>query len=205
MGLFSASARDKLADPFSFIPATIFMSEQLDTLSDQALAEMARGGQQAAFQALYERYLSPVYNRLRALLPPEAVEDVTQEVFIAALQGIGGYREQANFRTWIAGIIRHKVADYYRRRGRQPEVLSLDDEVSDVTDPNARQEEDVIVRAALWRLPSHYQEVLLLRFAEGMPFDQIAQQLGLSLEATKSRYRRAIAAMAQEMQVEQRA
>ena len=56
------------------------------------------------------------------------------------------------------------------------------------------------MRIALQRLPEHYQEVLFLRFAEGLPFEQIAGTLDISLEAAKSLYRRAIAAVAEEMQ-----
>lgn len=186
-------------DPFSIITATRIVNKHY-SLSDEALARLAQSGDRAAFETLYDRYLSPIYNRLRAMLPPEAVEDVTQEVFIAAMQSIGGYRGQASFRTWLAAIARHKVMDYYRKSSRQPATFSLDDEANDLADPSAEYEEGVLVRAVLQRLPAHYQEVLLLRFAEGMPFEQVAQTLGLSLEAAKSRYRRAIATVAQEMQ-----
>lgn len=171
------------------------MSEHLDTLADEALAKMAKAGKQAAFEKLYERHLSPVYNRLRALLPPEAVEDTTQEVFIAALQGIERYQEQALFRTWLAGITRHKVADFYRKRGRRPEAAPLDEEAENVADPDAWHADQAAVSLALWKLEDHYREIILLRFAEGMPFEQIAQTLGETLDAVKSRYRRAIAAL----------
>ncbi len=191
-------------DPFLAFLATIKMSKQLDTLSDEALAKLAQAGERAAFELLCDRHLSTVYNRLRALLPPDAVEDVTQETFIAAMQAIQGYRGQSLFRTWLSALARHKVADYYRKQSRQPETISLDGELEGenetLADPNARHEERALVRDALWRLPAHYQEVLLLRFAEGLPFEQMASTLGLSLEATKSRFRRAIAAAAQEMQ-----
>jgi RNA polymerase sigma-70 factor (ECF subfamily) len=174
------------------------MSEQSDALSDQALVKMTQNGDRVAFEALCDRYLPAVYNRLRALLPPDAVEDVTQEVFLAALRGIRRYRGRSSFRTWLASIARHKVADYYRRRSRQPETVALSTERND---PAASDgwEERCIIRLALRRLPDHYQEVLLLRFAEGLPFDQIADTLGISLEAAKSRYRRAVAAIAQDL------
>jgi RNA polymerase sigma-70 factor (ECF subfamily) len=55
------------------------------------------------------------------------------------------------------------------------------------------------VRQALLRLPERYREVLLLRFAEGLPFQEVAQVLELSLEATKSLYRRAVAAAHKEL------
>jgi RNA polymerase sigma-70 factor (ECF subfamily) len=177
------------------------MSRQLDSLADEALAKMARAGDRAAFETLCERCLPAVYNRLRALLPPEAVEDVTQEVFIAATRGIRRYRGRALFRTWLAAIARHKVADFYRKRGRQPETNLFDGQEDSTPEPGG-WEERALVRIALQRLPEHYQEILLLRFAEGMPFDHIACALGVSLEAAKSRYRRAVAAVAQEMEAE---
>jgi len=173
-----------------------------DSLSDEALAKMSQDGNRAAFETLCDRHLSSVYSRLRALLPAEAVEDVTQEVFMAALRGIQDYRGNSLFRTWLAAIIRHKVADYYRRRSRQPEVVPLTGDGDDPAAPDT-WEERALVQAALQRLPAHYQEVLLLRFAEGKPFDQMASVLGISLEATKSRYRRAVAAIAQEIGLDQ--
>jgi RNA polymerase sigma-70 factor (ECF subfamily) len=177
------------------------MKENLDSFSDERLAKMAQGGSRPAFEALCDRTLPTIYNRLRAVLPPEAVEDVTQEVFIAAIKGIKRYRARSSFRTWIHGIARHKVADYYRRRNRRPETTVLDGERNDPT-ANDNWEERAMVRVALLRLPVHYQEMLLLRFAEGLPFDAIARTLSISLEAAKSRYRRAVAAIAQEMGME---
>jgi RNA polymerase sigma-70 factor (ECF subfamily) len=173
-----------------------------DSLSDEALAKMTQDGNRAAFEALCDRHLSSVYNRLRALLPAEAVEDVTQEVFVAVLRGIQDYRGNSLFRTWLAAIIRHKVADFYRQRSRQPEVVALAGDGDDPIAPDT-WEERALVQVALQRLPAHYQEVLLLRFAEGKPFDQIADVLGISLEATKSRYRRAVTAVAQEIGLKQ--
>jgi RNA polymerase sigma-70 factor (ECF subfamily) len=175
------------------------MRAQADFPSDEELAKTARDGDEEAFETLCDRYLPCIFNRLRSQLPPEVVEDVTQEVFVAALQGIKRFRGQSGFRTWITAIARHKVADYCRRRSRRPQVVPLDIET---VHPAASEawEERALVRLALRRLPEHYQEVLLLRFAEGMPFNQIAGLLRLSLEATKSRYRRAVSAMARELE-----
>lgn len=172
------------------------MSVPFNTRPDEELAYLARDGDRQAFDVLCDRYLPVVYNRLRALLPPEAIDDVTQEVFVAAVRAIRRYRATATFHTWISGIARHKVADFYRQRGRQPQTVELDPEINDVAERDIWQEQ-ALVRMALQRLPEHYQEVLLLRFAEGLPFQDIAAALGLSLEATKSRYRRAMAAIAE--------
>lgn len=176
------------------------MSEQSVSLSesDEVLVKRAQAGNRTAFEVLCKRALPAIYNRLRALLPPEAVEDVSQEVCIAAIRGISRYKARSSFRTWISGIARHKVADYYRQRARRPETTPLDGELNDPAEHDNWQER-TMVRIALGRLPDHYQEVLLLRFAEGLPFSEVAQALDISLEAAKSRYRRAVTAVAREM------
>jgi RNA polymerase sigma-70 factor (ECF subfamily) len=182
-----------------------YMSEHPSSLPDETLARMARAGDKTAFDILCDRYLSVVYNRLRAKLPPEAVEDVTQQVFIGAVKGIKRYEERSSFRTWLLSIARHKIADYYRSHSRQPETVSFDlnpdGEVDGCEQPDV-WEEQALVRVALEQLPEHYQEILLLRFAEGMRFKKIAGTLEISLEAAKSRYRRAVAAIAVEMETE---
>ncbi|MBN1178329.1 MAG: RNA polymerase sigma factor [Anaerolineae bacterium] len=166
--------------------------------SDEELVEQAQAGDEAAFNLLCDRYLPRVYSRLRAMVPLDAVEDVTQEVFIAALRGLNRFGGRSTFRTWLAAIVRHKAADYFRAQGRQPDTIPLDagEAMHGAVD---KWEDRTVVRLALQRLPPDYQEILLLRFAEGLPFKTIAEELGISLEAAKSRYRRAVAAAAQEM------
>ena len=87
-------------DPFYPFLATIKMSVPFNTRPDEELAHLARGGDRLAFDVLCDRYLPVVYNRLRALLPPEAVDDVTQEVFVAAVRAIRRYRATAS-RRWV--------------------------------------------------------------------------------------------------------
>jgi RNA polymerase sigma factor (sigma-70 family) len=58
----------------------------------------------------------------------EAADDLTQEVFLAAWQGLKHFRGDASLRQWLLGIARHKVEDYYRRRLRQIELQHDEDE-----------------------------------------------------------------------------
>jgi RNA polymerase sigma-70 factor (ECF subfamily) len=174
-------------------------------LPDEALVAMASGGDRAAFETLVDRYLPVVYNHLRAKLPAGAVEDVTQQVFIGALRGIRRFRGNASFRTWLLSIAQHKVADYYRRQERRPQTVLFDVETyAETANPGSRDawEDRVLVRVCLRCLPADYQEILLMRFAEGMRFKTIAGTLGISLDAAKSRYRRAVMALAEEMESE---
>jgi len=175
-----------------------------EALSDKALVEKAQGGDRTAFDILCDRHLDSVYNRVRAKIPPEGVEDVTQNVFVAAVRSLDSYRGDSSFRTWLLSIARYKIADYYRHRDRRPDTVPLKYQDSN---PGRSDiwEDRILVRVALRQLPDHYQEILLLRFAEGLKFKQIAKALDISLDAAKSRYRRAVAKMADVIENEREA
>jgi RNA polymerase sigma-70 factor (ECF subfamily) len=169
--------------------------------SDETLVDQVQNGNWEAFDVLYQRYLPRVYNRLRALMPPEDVEDVTQEVFIAVVRSLDRFKGDSTFSTWLYAIINHKVSDYYRRKGKREDMERSYSQEARVLarDPRPRAEDRMLVRQILFRLPERYREVLLLRFAEGFLFREVAQAMDLSPEATKSLYRRAIAAARKEL------
>jgi RNA polymerase sigma-70 factor (ECF subfamily) len=161
-------------------------------LDEEELVRSAQQGKLEAFTALYEHYFPIVYNRIRYLAPDEDIEDIAQEVFISTMRSIKGFRGEAKFGTWLRTLTSRQVADYYRRRHR-PET-PLDESLRAPHDP-AVSEEALLLRQAFRKLPPKYREILLLRFAESMPFKEIALLQGHSLEATKSLFRRAISAL----------
>lgn len=169
-------------------------------ISDEKLAHQIGQGNLNAFTSLYERYLPTVYNRVRYVVPEQDIEDVTQEVFIAVLESVGTFRGELHFSTWLRTLTNRKVAEYYRRRNRRHETRQVP--ISDVetmlqTGQKTRQimEERITLRRAIALLPEHYREVILLRFAEGLRFNQIAEVLDQNPDATKSLFRRAISAL----------
>ncbi len=179
-----------------------------DTTSDEELIRSAQQGRSDGFDQLYERYFPLVYNRVRFVIPEGEVEDVTQEIFIAVVRSLKSFRYEARFSTWLRTLVNREVADYYRRR--RPEEVSLDGDANNGDEPDmdlersvslsqedepGRLDDQIVIRLAMQKLPQHYQEVILLRFAEGMRFEEIAQYQCQSLEATKSLFRRAIAAL----------
>lgn len=173
--------------------------------SDEHLAERAQRGDRDAFFNLYQRYLKRVYNRVKSKIPPQDVDDVTQEIFTAVVRSLGGFEQRARFNTWLYTIANRQIADYYRRRGRggwQPES-SLDDDDTLVSEAAGVAFEQVdrraVVQRALNALPEHYQEIILQRFADELRFPEIAAQRGQSLEAVKSLFRRAMSALREEM------
>lgn len=184
---------------------------EIDAQTDEELVRRAQAGEAAAFDQLYDRYLTVVYRRVTCSIPQADIEDVTQEVFIAVIRSLGKFRGDAKFRTWLYTILSRKIADYYRRRdpadfewkdGRDNDGDGDDED--DATNPVenlpdgtsfSALDDAILVRQGLLRLSPAYREVILLRFADDLTFAEIAAHLGLSLEATKSLFRRAISSL----------
>jgi RNA polymerase sigma-70 factor (ECF subfamily) len=175
--------------------------------NEEALAQLAQQGSQAAFSALYERLFDNVYRRVRYSIPERDVEDVTQEVFIAAMRSLKNYRGEAKFRTWLRTLVARQIADYYRHRKSVEADIEIGEEYESGEDMlRSRQieapmmeyaglDDQIILRQCLKRLPDHYREVIVLRIVEGLPFNEISEIQKMTLEATKSQFRRAIAAL----------
>jgi RNA polymerase sigma-70 factor (ECF subfamily) len=167
-------------------------------ISDEYLIQQFVQGNQQVFDTLYHRYVKTVYNRVRYVTPEMDVEDVTQEVFIAMLRSLQSFRGEAKFSTWLRTLTNNKVAEYYRKRSRKKEDMQVDLEYAERSGDHSNDnslEDRVTVRHALSKLPRPYREVILLRFAEEMSFNEIADYLNKNLEATKSLHRRAISAL----------
>ena len=166
--------------------------------SDELLIRQFKDGNSNAFNELYQRHLTGVYKRVRYLIPEQDVEDVTQEVFIAVLKSLPSFRGEAQFGTWLRTLTNNKIAEYYRKRNRKREApqVPLNDALR-YTEGNTTKvmEERIMLRKALSQIPDSYQEIILLRFAEGLQFNEIAELNGQHLEATKSLFRRAVAAL----------
>jgi RNA polymerase sigma-70 factor (ECF subfamily) len=176
--------------------------------SDEELARSAQKGAQDAFVLLYERYFPNVIARVRFKIPESDVEDVVQEIFIAILKSLGSFKGQSKFSTWVWTITSRKIVDYYRSRKVRlseqddyEELVMRNPSNHTVRADNAKDDLSVI-QSALSKLPQNYQDILLMRFVDDMPFNEIALQNGQSLEATKSLFRRSMAALTKTMEGE---
>jgi len=179
------------------------MTSYSDT-SDEHLIQLFIQGDLQAFDSLYNRHIKAVYKRVRYVIPETDVEDVTQEVFIAALHSIPSFRGEARFGTWLRTLTNNKVAEYYRKRSRKKETMQVDlvhAERRGDRSSSSTFEDRVALRSALNELSDHYREVILLRFAEGMQFNEIAELLQQNPEATKSLFRRAMSALRKKLDV----
>lgn len=117
-------------------------SVPLPGLTVGALVMRAKAGDASSFAQLYDRYVADVYAFVAVRLPDrEAAEDVTQAIFMRALQALPSCRDDAAFPGWLFAIARNLVADYYRaERGRASPL----DETLELVDPGQTPEERVV-------------------------------------------------------------
>jgi RNA polymerase sigma-70 factor (ECF subfamily) len=143
-----------------------------------------------------------VYAYARHRLAPRAdlVDDVVQDVFLAALNGLAAFRGQSPLRSWLIGIARHKIEDVYRERLRFPEALDDVDSVAresvwrppgpDQQFDSARMREKV--QRVLAQMPERYGLILLWRYWEQRSTRDMAGAIGTtekSVERTLARAR----------------
>jgi RNA polymerase sigma-70 factor, ECF subfamily len=174
--------------------------------SDEDLVRSSQTGIQDAFVLLYERYFPSVFARVRFKIPEGDVEDVTQEIFIAVLKSLKSFKAESKFRTWIWTITNRKIADYYR--SHKVGVIEQNDyeelvtrNLSNHTASTDKHQDDLRnIQNVLSNLPQNYQDILLMRFVDEMPFNEIAIENGQSLEATKSLFRRSLAALTKKLE-----
>ncbi len=148
---------------------------------DGALVRSAREGDRAAFGRLYDRYARMVHGILLSRVPPLEVDDLVQEVFLAALRQLHALRDVARFGAWLAVITRNRANDYYRKFGPEAALTEPVSEEQTEGRPNnpAEAQEAAIILAVVRTLPEAYREPLILRLVEGMTGPEIAARTGL--------------------------
>ena len=155
-----------------------------------------------AFGAFYDRAFGDVYRYVaRALLGNRgAAEDVTQETFAAVVAAVLEGRPEALTMPWVMGVARHKVIDHIRRAEREQHRLALAWSARgpdpDDLETELDGEDPARVVALLRDLSSAHRIVLVLRYLDDLPVDEIAALLGRSVHATESLLVRARHALA---------
>jgi len=149
--------------------------------SDEELVRAAQSGDRAAFGFLYVRYARMVHGILLGRVPPPAVEDLVQDVFLRAMPRISSLREKDHFGGWLAAIARNCAVDFFRR-SRQVESLedSVEEELAGKSATSSDSAEAHAVLAAIRTLPEAYREPLVMRLVEGMTGPEIAERTGLT-------------------------
>ncbi len=187
-----------------------------EKLSDHALIEATKAGDEAAFAEIMGRYRSPITNYLyRFLNDYEEAVDLAQETFVRVYFAIDRYHTQFAFSTYIYRIATNLAISEIRRRKRR-KLLSLtglfqsdDDLAVEFQPPDKRPlpdaalidgERDRTIAAAIATLPEKYRVPIILRDIEGKSYDEVAEIMGLGLGTTKSRISRARGLLKEKLQ-----
>jgi RNA polymerase sigma-70 factor (ECF subfamily) len=149
---------------------------------DDSLVSAARDGDRAAFGCLYDRYARMVHGILLARVPPREVNDLVQEVFLAALRQLHALRDVSRFGAWLGTITRNRANDYFRKSIPENNLTEpVDDEQPESRTTNdAAEQEAAAILAVIRSLPEAYREPLILRLVEGMTGPEIAARTGLT-------------------------
>jgi RNA polymerase sigma-70 factor (ECF subfamily) len=173
--------------------------------TDARLAVEAREGSEDAFRELVSRYERPLYAFIvRMVRDPTVAEDLAQEALIKVYRALGSYDPERKFSSWLFKIAHNATIDAVRRREPVAESLDAGDAADDgpprqYADPRAispekARETSELGRAldrALGELRPEYREVMLLRFREGLPYEEIAEITGMPLGTVKTFLHRA--------------
>ena len=174
-------------------------------MQEEQLVRKAQSGDDSAFEQLLLQHQKNVYNLcLRLLQNPDDAQDAAQESFLRAWRNLDQYHFDAAFSTWLYRLTRNLCLDELRKKKRRPQTsLSVQDEEGEereleIADPAPVPEEALLqkeqqraVALAMEQLPPEQREILQLRVVQELPYEQIAEILGLPVGTVKSRLARA--------------
>jgi RNA polymerase sigma-70 factor, ECF subfamily len=156
---------------------------------DRQLVEWAQAGDMSAFDELVRRHHGPLYCYLyRTCRNGAEAEEMTQESFVKAWEGLAGFRGEASFKTWLFRIGTNLCMNRLsRRKPLDPLPDSLPARRQDEPEQAFRQRVlGEFINAALEQLPPDQRSALVLSIYEEMSYDEIARMLGRSLASVNS-------------------
>jgi RNA polymerase sigma-70 factor (ECF subfamily) len=187
------------------------MSTKTENLSiDKVLVNRIKSGDASAFDEMVSRYWDRIFARVMQLLKNrQDAEEVTQDAFVRALRGLEKFRGDSSFSTWlfqIATNLAHNKYWYWWRRKRDASI-SFDQNISDegaatlidIIPAEGRDPYDELLSSefvdrvgeCMPLLSLKHKEILTLRIADDMTYDEIANKLNISIGTVKSRIARA--------------
>lgn len=157
-----------------------------------------QAGDDAAFAKIMSTFEGRTLAYLRGIVGDDA-EDAQQELWLAVYRHLGGLADPGAFRTWLFRSTRHRAIDFLRRRKREHELID-DIPVDTVAIPAADSEGDdeggpideKALTAALMAMPPPQREVMLLRYRDGLSYQEIATVVGRPIGTVRTRLHHAM-------------
>lgn len=178
--------------------------ETIDNEEQKVLSAVLRGKRGAA-KTFYKRYhLSVKYYVLVRTKCVEDAEEIVQDIFISAIESLGLFSGRSKLITWLYGVARHEISDYYRKKRVKTLVMShipllnhvlgnenWDDKYNQIT---IREQ----VKDVMQKILPRYALVLKMKYLEGWSVQEMAEELDESFKATETALFRARKAFAVE-------
>jgi len=181
------------------------------TSTDEDLVARSIGGDVDSFNELIQRWERPIYAlAYRQLGREEDARDVCQETFLRAYRGLGGFRGQSKFSSWLYRIALNLCRDWVRRERRTPTVQPPEDmdvrELARAREPSESIEDLVLrndlsraVERAMAGLPPEQRTAIVLKEYHGLTFQEIADLLGCPLSTVKTRLYQGLTVLRREL------
>lgn len=182
--------------PMALVNPSVGHFETLSVSRERSLVDRAREMDATAWDELYTLHYGAIqrYAMFR-LSDPVAAEDIAAEVFLEAVRGIGKYRYRGvAFRAWLYRIAHNLTADFRHRLAvrteQETEDTALDALSTDDFAPSLERKRDLQTAVAL--LTDEQQQVVILRYFEGLSLAETAEATGRKSGAIKSLQHRAL-------------
>lgn len=177
------------------------------SLDDQEIIQKIRAGNPYAYAELVRKYNTRVRGQCRMMLGNVSqAEDAAQEVFIKVYESLSKFRGESAFSTWLYRITNHHCLDLLRKRNRtqteswesllEKKGSQMEAALLAARPAPPSEETAELIFQMLSHLPESFREILILREMQGLSYDELAQTLDCSLDAVKSRLKRAREALA---------
>lgn len=181
------------------------MTQKPTEQDEDELVRRAANGDADAFGDLYMCHLDDIYRYIFYRVDnQERAEDLTEQVFVKAWEALEGYEQgEYPFSSWLYRIAHNAVIDHYRTKKDEASLESVSFRLPDETEgPEERLIDKAEARSlheALKQLSEEKQQLLILRFVQGLPHARVAEILGKSEGACRVMQHRALAALGEIM------
>ena len=164
--------------------------------SERELIEGCRRGERDAFRALFETYQDRIYSIALRFSGDEALAmDIAQDTFLKLFSSMAEFRGDSSFGTWVYRLVVNSCLDHKRRSWRlipmADEVMAVLRAPGDALHGLLHSEMRGRVQGAVEKLPADQRIVVVLRYTEGLAYEEIAEVLGCSVGTVASRLNRA--------------
>jgi len=172
---------------------------------DATVIARVLNGDTQQFAELVRRYQGALYRHaVSMVLDHDVAADMVQDAFVRAYIRLGTCRDPARFRAWLFQTLRNRCLDHLKTVRRRTFPMDAADAIADTAEGPDRQVERAQlrdeIRLALSALPGTQREAFLMHYVEGLPYEEMSDELEASVSALKMRVLRAREALSAALQ-----